>query len=139
MAKPKTYDYSTLFARANAKADALESSPSQEDQDLYIAAKMALMQIEQNHNEDKTKSIEKLAQSYYDNALSILMTQQDKKLKDAETFCILQKQSPKETAEVMSNVKNQLLAETRKFKSTQRYILNILGLSLDKDQSVIIA
>lgn len=139
MAKPKIYDYSTLFARANAKTDALESSPSQEDQDLYIAAKMALMQIEQNHNEDKTKSIEKLAQSYYDNALNILMTQQDKKLKDAETFCILQKQSPKETAEVMANVKNQLLAETQKFKSTQRYILNTLGLSLDKDQSVIIA
>lgn len=129
----KVYDYSNLFEIANERADELENAPTAEGQDRYVAAKMALMQMQEAHKTEPNKSIEEIAQAYYDKALDILIAQQEKKLKDAETFCIVQKQNEKETAEVMENVKNQLLAETQAFKANQGFIFSLLDLRINGD------
>ena len=90
----REYDYTNLFEKANKEIDLLENSDNKQDQEIYIEVKMALVEIKQLCDADNTIPIWEVVQKYYDEALKHLIASQDKKLKDAEKYCILQKETP---------------------------------------------
>ena len=98
---------------------------------------MALVEIQQLFEADNTIPIWEVVQKYYDNALKCLIASQEKKLKDAEKYCIVQKETPEETAHIMENVKKQLQAETDRFKIQYNYLFDALYLKLNDDDILI--
>ena len=133
----REYDYTNLFEKANKEIDQLENSGNKQDQEIYIEVKMALVEIKQLCDADNTIPIWEVVQKYYNEALKHLIASQDKKLKDAEKYCILQKETPEETAHIMENVKKQLQAETDRFKIQYNYLFDALYLKLNDDDILI--
>ena len=133
----REYDYTNLFEKANKEIDQLENSDNKQDQEIYIEVKMALVEIKQLCEADNTIPIWEVVQKYYDNALNYLIASQEKKLKDAEKYCIVQKETPEETAHIMENVKKQLQAETDRFKIQYNYLFDALYLKLNEDDILI--
>ena len=90
----REYDYTNLFEKANKEIDLLENSSNKQEQEIFIEVKMALVEIKQFCEADKNIPIWEVVQKYYDNALTHLLSSQEKKLKDAEKYCVLQKETP---------------------------------------------
>ena len=134
----REYDYTNLFEKANKEIDLLEKSNKQE-QEIFIEIKMALLEIKQLCEADKNVPIWEVAQKYYDNALTFLLSSQEKKLKDAEKYCVLQKETPEETAKIMENVKKLIQAETNRFKTQYNYLFDALGLKQKDDLTLVSA
>ncbi|MBQ3643399.1 MAG: hypothetical protein II961_02265 [Candidatus Riflebacteria bacterium] len=133
----KEYDYTSLFEKADKEIDLLQNTLDKQDQEIYIEIKMALVEIKQLCEADNTLPIWEVTQKYYDNALTHLLSSQEKKLKDAEKYCILQKETPEETAKIMENVKKQLQAETNRFKTQYNYLFDALGLKQKDDLTLV--
>ena len=133
----KEYDYTSLFEKANKEIDLLENSSNKQDQEIFIEVKMALVEIKQLCEADKTIPIWEVAQKYYDNALTYLLSSQEKKLKDAEKYCVVQKETPEETAHIMENVKKQIQAETDLFKKQYNYLFDALNLKQKDDLTIV--
>ena len=135
----KEYDYTKLFEKADKEIDLLEKSSSKQEQEIYIEVKMALVEIKQLCEADKKAPIWEVVQKYYDEALKYLIASQDKKLNDAEKYCVLQKETPEETANIMENVRKQIQAETDKFKTQYNYLFNALNLKQKDDLTIVTA
>ncbi len=133
----KEYDYTKLFEKANKEIDLLENSSNKQEQDIYIEVKMALVEIKQLCEADNKIPIWEVVQKYYDEALKHLISSQDKKLKDAEKYCVLQKETPEETARIIENVKKQLQAETNLFKTQYNYLFTALNLKQKDDLTLV--
>ncbi len=133
----KEYDYTNLFEKADKEIDLLEKSGNKQEQEIYIEVKMALVEIRQLCESDTKVPIWEVVQKYYDEALRYLIASQDKKLKDAEKYCVLQKETPEETAHIMENVKKQLQAETEKFKIQYNYLFNALNLKQEENLTIV--
>ncbi|MBP5470647.1 MAG: hypothetical protein J6Z11_15555 [Candidatus Riflebacteria bacterium] len=133
----KEYDYTRLFENANKEIDLLQNTLDKQDQEIYIEIKMALVEIRQLCEADNSLPIWGVVQKYYDNALTHLLSSQEKKLKDAEKYCILQKETPEESAKIMENVKKQIQAETDRFKTQYNYLFDALGLKQKDDLTLV--
>lgn len=127
------HDYSALFAEANEKADKLKDSTDNAIKERYVEAKMCLDELKMLHNYRPEAPIWEVAQCFYEEAIDFLISQQNKKLKAAEQFCVMQHLSKEESDEHMNGVKQQLLAETTTFRNNQNYLFELLGLYLDGD------
>ena len=86
---------------------------------------------------DNSLPIWEVVQKYYDNALTLLLSSQEKKLKDAEKYCVLQKETPEESARIMENVKKQIQSETNRFKTQYNYLFDALGLKQKDDLTLV--
>ena len=133
----REYDYTELFDKANKKIDLLENSNNKQEQDIYIEIKMALVEIKQLCEADNKVPIWEVVQKYYDEALKHLISSQEKKLKDAEKYCVLQKETSEETARIIENVKKQLQAETNLFKTQYNYLFGALNLKQNDDLTLV--
>ena len=133
----REYDYTSLFVKANKEIDLLENSSNKQEQEIFIEVKMALVEIKQFCEADKTIPIWEVVQKYYDGALKHLIASQEKKLKDAEKYCILQKETPEETAHILENVKKQIQAETDLFKKEYNYLFEALNLKQKDDLTIV--
>ena len=130
-------DYTNLFEKANREIDRLENSSNKQEQEIYIETKMALVEIQQLCKANNSLPIWEVVQKYYDNALTNLLSSQEKKLKDAEKYCIVQKETPEESAKIMENVKKQIQAETNRFKTQYNYLFDALGLKQNDDLTLV--
>ncbi len=133
----REYDYTSLFEKADKEIDLLQNTLDKQDQEIYIEIKMALVEIKQLCETDKNIPIWEVVQKYYDNALAHLLSLQEKKLKDSEKYCIVQKETPEETAKIMENVKNLIQAETDRFKIQYNYLFDALGLKQKDDLTLV--
>ena len=133
----KEYDYTNLFEKADKEIDLLEKSSSKQEQEIYIEVKMALVEIKQLCESDNKVPIGEVVQKYYDEALRYLIASQDKKLKDAEKYCVLQKETPEETTHIMENVKKQIQSETDRFKTQYNYLFNALNLKQEENLTIV--
>ena len=133
----REYDYTNLFEKANKEIDLLENSSNKQEQEIFIEVKMALVEIKQFCEADKNIPIWEVVQKYYDNALTHLLSSQEKKLKDAEKYCVLQKETPEESARIMENVKMQIQSETNRFKTQYNYLFDALGLKQNDDLTLV--
>ena len=133
----REYDYTNLFEKANQEIDLLEKSSNKQEQEIFIEVKMALVEIKQLCEADKKVPIWEVVQKYYDEALKYLVSSQEKKLKDAEKYCLLQKETPEETAKVIENVKKQIQAETDLFKKQYNYLFGALNLKQKEDLTLV--
>ena len=133
----KEYDYTNLFEKAYKEIDLLEKSSSKQEQEIYIEVKMALVEIKQLCESDNKVPIWEVVQKYYDEALRHLIASQDKKLKDAEKYCVLQKETPEETTHIMENVKKQIQSETDRFKTQYNYLFNALNLKQEENLTIV--
>ncbi|MBR4329156.1 MAG: hypothetical protein IKO19_12485 [Candidatus Riflebacteria bacterium] len=133
----KEYDYTNLFEKADKEIDLLEKSSSKQEQEIYIEVKMALVEIKQLCESDNKVPIGEVVQKYYDEALRHLIASQDKKLKDAEKYCVLQKETPEETTHIMENVKKQIQSETDRFKTQYNYLFNALNLKQEENLTIV--
>ena len=133
----REYDYTNVFEKANKEIDLLENSSNKQEQEIFIEVKMALIEIKQLCEADNSLPIWEVTQKYYDNALTHLLSSQEKKLKDAEKYCVLQKETPEETAKIMENVKNLIQAETDRFKIQYNYLFDALGLKQKDDLTLV--
>ena len=133
----KEYDYTNLFEKADKEIDLLEKSSNKQEQEIYIEVKMALVEIKQLCKANNKVPIWEVVQKYYDEALEHLISSQEKKLKDAEKYCAVQKETPEETAHIMENVKKHLQAETDKFKTQYNYLFNALNLRQKEDLTLV--
>ena len=104
----REYDYINLFEKANKEIDLLENSGNKQEQEIFIEVKMALLEIKQLCEADKNVPIWVVVQKYYDKALTYLLSSQEKKLKDAEKYCILQKETKNRLKEFAKNRKEEL-------------------------------
>ena len=64
------YDYADLFDKANNKIDLLQNSNDKQDQEIYIEAKMALVEIQQLCKAGGSIPICEIVQKYYDEKLA---------------------------------------------------------------------
>ena len=133
----RDYDYTNLFEKANKEIDRLENSSNKQEQEIYIETKMALVEIQQLCKTNNSLPIWEVVQKYYDNSLTHLLSSQEKKLKDAEKYCIVQKETPEESAKIMENVKKQIQAETNRFKTQYNYLFDALGLKQNDDLTLV--
>ena len=133
----REYDYTNLFEKANKEIDLLENSSNKQEQEIFIEVKMALIEIKQLCEADNSLPIWEVTQKYYDNALTHLLSSQEKKLTDAEKYCVLQKETPEESARIMENVKKQIQAETNRFKTQYNYLFDALGLKQKDDLTLV--
>ena len=133
----REYDYANLFEKANKEIDRLENSSNKQEQEIYIETKMALVEIQQLCKANNSLPIWEVVQKYYDNSLTHLLSSQEKKLKDAEKYCIVQKETPEESAKIMENVKKQIQAETNRFKTQYNYLFDALGLKQNDDLTLV--
>lgn len=133
----KEYNYTKLFEKANKEIDLLENSSNKQEQDIYIEVKMSLLEIQQMCNEDNSVPIWEVVQKYYDNALNLFISSQEKKLKDAKKYCELQKETPEETEKIIANVKHQLQVEAEKFKNQYNHLFEALDLKLNENAVLI--
>ncbi len=133
----RKYDYANLFEKADKEIDLLQDTFDKQDQEIYIEIKMALVEIKQLCEADEKVPIWEVVQKYYDNALTHLLSSQKKKLKDAEKHCVLQKETPEETAKIMENVKRQIQAETNRFKTQYNYLFDALNLKQKEDLTIV--
>ena len=133
----REYDYTNLFEKANKEIDRLENSSNKQEQEIYIETKMALVEIQQLCKANNSLPIWEVVQKYYDNSLTHLLSSQEKKLKDAEKYCIVQKETPEESAKIMENVKKQIQAETNRFKTQYNYLFDALGLKQKDDLTLV--
>ncbi len=125
------YDYADLFDKANNKVDLLQNSNDKQDQEIYIEAKMALVEIQQLCEASSSIPVCEIVQKYYDEASKRFVSSQEKKLKNAENYCILQKETAEETKKILDNVKKQLQAEKDSFKKQFNYLFDALNLKLN--------
>ncbi|MBQ2592520.1 MAG: hypothetical protein II567_04470, partial [Candidatus Riflebacteria bacterium] len=130
-------DYSNLFENADKEIDLLQNTLNNQDHEIYIEIKMALVEIKELCKADNSLPIWEVVQKYYDNALTLLLSSQEKKLKDAEKYCVLQKETPEETAKIMENVKKQIQSETNRFKTQYNYLFDALGLKQKDDLTLV--
>jgi hypothetical protein len=135
----REYNYTDLFEKADKEIDLLQDTLDNQDQEIYIEIKMALLEIKQLCEADKNVPIWEVVQKYYDNALDHLLSSQEKKLKDAEKYCVLQKETPEETAKIIENVKKQIQAETNRFKTQYNYLFDALNLKQKDDLTIVSA
>ena len=133
----RDYDYTNLFEKADKEIDLLQNTLEKQDQEIYIEIKMALVEIKDLCKADNSLPIWEVVQKYYDNALTNLLSSQEKKLKDAEKYCIVQKETPEESAKIMENVKKQIQAETNRFKTQYNYLFDALGLKQKDDLTLV--
>ena len=133
----KEYDYTNLFENADKEIDLLQNTLNNQDHEIYIEIKMALVEIKELCKADNSLPIWEVVQKYYDNALTLLLSSQEKKLKDAEKYCILQKETPEESAKIMENVKKQIQSETNRFKIQYNYLFGALGLKQKDDLTLV--
>ena len=133
----REYDYTNLFEKANKEIDLLENTSNKQEREIFIEVKMALVEIKQLCEADNSLPIWEVTQKYYDNALTHLLSSQEKKLKDAEKYCVLQKETPEESARIMENVKKQIQAETNRFKTQYNYLFDALGLKQKDDLTLV--
>ncbi len=131
------YDYSNLFENADKEIDLLQNTLNNQDHEIYIEIKMALVEIKELCKADNSLPIWEVVQKYYDNALTLLLSSQEKKLKDAEKYCVLQKETPEESARIMENVKKQIQSETNRFKTQYNYLFDALGLKQKDDLTLV--
>jgi hypothetical protein len=135
----REYNYTDLFEKADKEIDLLQDTLDNQDQEIYIEIKMALLEIKHLCEADKNVPIWEVVQKYYDNALDHLLSSQEKKLKDAEKYCVLQKETPEETAKIIENVKKQIQAETNRFKTQYNYLFDALNLKQKDDLTIVSA
>ena len=133
----REYDYTNVFEKANKEIDLLENSSNKQEQEIFIEVKMALIEIKQLCEADNSLPIWEVTQKYYDNALTHLLSSQEKKLKDAEKYCVLQKETPEESTKIMENVKKQIQSETNRFKTQYNYLFDALGLKQKDDLTLV--
>ena len=133
----REYDYTNLFEKANKEIDLLQNTLDNQDREIYIEIKMALVEINELCKADNSLPIWEIVQKYYDNALNLLLSSHEKKLKDAEKYCILQKETPEEFAKIMENVKKQIQAEINRFKTQYNYLFDALGLKQKDDLTIV--
>ncbi len=134
---PREYDYTNLFEKANKEIDLLQNTLDNQDREIYIEIKMALVEIKELCKADNSLPIWEVVQKYYDNALTHLLSSQEKKLKDAEKYCVLQKETLEESARIMENVKKQIQAETNRFKTQYNYLFDALVLKQNDDLTLV--
>lgn len=135
----REYNYTDLFEKADKEIDLLQDTLDNQDQEIYVEIKMALLEIKQLCEADKNVPIWEVVQKYYDNALDHLLSSQEKKLKDTEKYCVLQKETPEETAKIMEKVKKQIQSETNRFKTQYNYLFDALNLKQKDDLTIVSA